>query len=200
MPQRRKDDHYQRRDRLTHEDPVLVEHYADVIAAFPDAVIVKDEHGTIRFAQNKVMRFFCDAGVEEIVSWGEMRPGSTRSANATLNEMRAAIVRKPAPYPGAPTMNDLISRYFDGDFTCEELMLFYQGIGYSLSGFLECWGEEVTRLYKAGLCLLANGDVVERSVAPVPVKKEPVRMTHGERGAMLGPDASKIRFSGRDDE
>jgi hypothetical protein len=45
-------------------------------------------------------------------------------------------------FRGSVNLNDLWIDYYRGRFTCEELMKFYMGIGYSLSGYAEVFGQK----------------------------------------------------------
>lgn len=54
-------------------------------------------------------------------------------------------------FRGAINLNDLWGDFYRGAFTCEELMKFYMGIGYSLSGYAEVFGQkEATELNLPG--------------------------------------------------
>lgn len=54
-------------------------------------------------------------------------------------------------FRGAINLNDLWGDFYRGAFTCEELMKFYMGIGYSLGGYSEVWGQkEATELRLPG--------------------------------------------------
>lgn len=43
---------------------------------------------------------------------------------------------------GMVDLNCLWAAFYDGKFTCEELMKFYMGMGYSLCGFGEVFGQK----------------------------------------------------------
>jgi hypothetical protein len=127
---RRKGDRYHKDPNIIpHDDPVLVEHYAEILAVFPDAVIVR-KNDVVRFKQDTLMDFFCEAPRHQ--------------------------------YPGAPDLNEVVIKYFNGQFTYYEMMLFWQRIGYSLSGYRDVFGPAIDKLFKDGKCLLQNGLLVDR--------------------------------------
>lgn len=86
------------------DDVTLLEHYGDLITIQPASVmIIEDERGVYRFAQNQLYCWLLENG------------------EVDLNSMCIA--------------------YQMGHFTLEEYMEFYRGIGYSLSGFEEIFGD-----------------------------------------------------------
>lgn len=123
---RRKDDLPEYEPKLLpRTDPILVEHYADIMAVFPDAEFVKTPDDVIRFRENKLFAWILDKAMD-----GEK---------------------------GRLSLNDVARAYFKGEFSMDRLMDFYQGIGYSLSGFLDIFHEEVTRMEETGRVLRAGG-------------------------------------------
>lgn len=91
---------------VSHDDPVLREHYADILVAFPNAVICLDGGGVLRFRQSALARWIGN--------------------HISLNEMVIDCQR--------------------GEFPIEELIQFYMDMGYSLSGFVDVFGDEITAL------------------------------------------------------
>lgn len=139
--ERRKTDKIIQPELLSHDDPILVNNYAEIVSCFPQAQIIRNDDGIVRFRENKLMRFFCDAGKGEMVSFDPYKEA-------------------PAEFSGAPTLNDIVKKYYNGSFSMEELMLFYQDIGYSLSGYLDIFGEEIDLMFKEGRQLLPGCRVV----------------------------------------
>jgi len=43
--------------KVPHDDPVLVEHYKDILQLFPQAEIIRDKDETLRFRRNKVIDY-----------------------------------------------------------------------------------------------------------------------------------------------
>lgn len=90
---------------IPHDDPVIVEHYADLLKTQPaDVAIIETDDGVYRFQEDKLIRWTCDHGV-------------------SLNDMCVAFQR--------------------GHFSLEEYMRYYRGLGYSLSGFAEVFGDHL---------------------------------------------------------
>lgn len=55
-----------------------------------------------------------------------------------------------------PCYNDIATAYYKGRFGFEEYMEFYQGIGYSLGGFLDIFGDEVAAMVAEGRVMRAG--------------------------------------------
>ncbi len=64
-------------------------------------------------------------------------------------------------FRGAPSLNDLVTAYFRGEFPMEEAMLYWQDIGYSLSSYLDIFGDEVTKMQETGI-RVRRGCLIEK--------------------------------------
>lgn len=88
------------------DDPIIVEHYADLMKTQPNhAVVIEDDDGTYRFQGDPLIR--------DLVT----------TKRVDLNQMCIDFQR--------------------GLLPLESYMAFYRGLGYSLSGFVEVFGDHL---------------------------------------------------------
>lgn len=86
-------------------------------------------------------------------------------------------------------LNEMAKAYQLGHFSMDEYMEFYQGIGYSVSGFLDIFHEEVARLVKLKRVVLAGGRPAKRSLTPQELS-EKIRKAQKGDGSFRGTNAT----------
>ena len=83
--------------------------------------IVEDDNGTWRWEENRIVDALTD--------------GSAAFYSGSHYDGRNPIIR------GSLCLNTLWMDFHSGKYTCEEMVKFYMGIGYSLCGFCDVWGQ-----------------------------------------------------------
>lgn len=105
------------------DDPKLLRCFKDLMEKLNWPEVIEDLQGTYRFRTNALFCWMTDP---------------TRGSNHD----RSSITYDP-PRPHRVSLNDMADGFARGEFTLEEYMNFYMGIGYSLDGFVEVFGEHL---------------------------------------------------------
>lgn len=103
----------------------LKEHYPEIvelIKVIPHEIVVVGD--VWRFKENSIVRYLCDEA-----------PFYTPSSK------KAGYGSHSLEQVGSVSLNGLWIDFHDKKFEIEDFMKFYMGLGYSLCGFLECFGQ-----------------------------------------------------------
>lgn len=111
---------------IPHDDPILLEHYSELVRLFPNAVFIEDAQGVYRFQRNALIDWIVERDRERAEASPRDRYGDT---HYLLNDMARA-------YHG------------DAPFTLAEYMQFNQDMGYSLGGYYEVFEPQIRDLMK----------------------------------------------------
>ena len=112
-------------ERLIERDELAAHpHYGDLaeLARIFHHAVIEDEHGTWRWQQNRLMRHLTDG-------------------DAAFYEGEGYLGDRMRIYRGSLCLNTLIRDLYGKKFSVEEYAKFYMGIGYSLGGFCEVFGQ-----------------------------------------------------------
>lgn len=108
---------------VPHDEARLVEHYSDLMEALGWPEVVEDDRGVYRFAANRLFRWM------------------TEATDGSNPDPRSLSFDPPRPH--RVSLNDMAIGFQRGAFSLEEYMAFYRGLGYSLDGFIEVFGERL---------------------------------------------------------